>query len=250
RATRTVEVVAPLPPAPEPEPEPDEPDEQGPAEPQEPEGPTVLASDDFERAVTSGWGSAATGGAWTTSGTASSFSVEGGRGRIFSERVGVNRSTSLPGVSSTSTELLLTTSVDTTPTGGGTYFSVIGRQVSARDDYRAKIRYQADGRVVVYLVSRVDGRETVMSHAVVPGATAANDQPLEVRFRVTGQGTTDAAVKVWPAGTPEPSGWTAQASDSAAVLQAPGGIGFLLYVSGSGSPATARVAQLEAVVVQ
>ncbi|WP_123380364.1 PKD domain-containing protein, partial [Pseudokineococcus lusitanus] len=205
-----------------------------------PVGPTVLGADAFGRTVAGGWGTADRGGAWTTSGTASSFSVQGGLGLVRSERVGVNRSVALPGLQSTATDLRLTTSLDTAPTGGGTYVSVIGRRVSATDDYRAKLRYQADGRVLVYLTRVVGGTETTLTSAVVSGAVAAADRPLEVRFQVTGTGPTALAVKVWPQGSPEPATWTSRTTDTTAVLQARGGIGALLYVSSTGAPVTAR----------
>ena len=42
---------------------------------------TALASDAFTRTLTGSWGSADSGGPWTTSGASSNFAVTGGVGR-------------------------------------------------------------------------------------------------------------------------------------------------------------------------
>ncbi|WP_299032996.1 PKD domain-containing protein, partial [uncultured Pseudokineococcus sp.] len=208
-----------------------------------------IARDAFSRTVQGGLGTADAGGAWTTSGTASSFSVTGGAGRISSERVGVNRSAVLAGASSSSTDLQATLSLDTAPTGGGTYVSVLGRRVSSSSDYRAKVRYLADGRVIVYLVRVVGGAETTLTSTVVPGVTAAAGEKLGVRLQVAGTGSTDLAVKAWDASATEPSAWLARTTDSTSSLQVPGAVGLLLYVSGSGTPASLLVDDLLAVPV-
>ncbi|MEJ5915167.1 LamG-like jellyroll fold domain-containing protein [Pseudokineococcus sp. 1T1Z-3] len=210
----------------------------------------LLARDAFERDVSEGLGAAEVGGSWTTTaGPTSSFSVAGGSARLQAERAGVNRTAVLPDTRSAATDVATTLAVDTAPTGGGLFATVVGRRVSATDDYRAKVRYQADGRVVVYLAKVVDGVETTLSTSVVPGVQAAPGQPLRVRLQVTGTGTTQLAVKVWPAASAEPEAWLASAVDATPSLQAAGGLGVSLYVSGSGQPATLLVDDLVATTV-
>jgi hypothetical protein len=52
-------------------------------------------------------------------------------------------------------------------------------------------------------------------------------------MQVSGVGTTDVAVTVWPAGTAEPSTPTVSRTDSTAALQAPGSVGLAGYLSGT-----------------
>jgi len=93
------------------------------------------AADTFERTVVNGLGTADFGGAWTLSGAATSFAVNGGTGRITGV-VNGNRSAYLAGVHQTDFDTKADVSVDTAATGGGVYASVISRRVSTGNDYR------------------------------------------------------------------------------------------------------------------
>ena len=109
----------------------------------------------------------------------------------------------------------------------------IGRRVSNNNDYRIKLRYVAGGSVVAYLTRTIGGTETILATATVPGLTVSPGDVLRVRFVVSGTGTTALTGKVWRAGSTEPASWLLSTTDSTAALQAPGGVGVLLYVSGS-----------------
>ena len=199
--------------------------------------PVVLAQDAFGRNVSSGWGSADVGGAWTVGGTASNYSVSGGVGRV-SLNAGGGRTASLSSVSQSSADVTARLSLDKATTGGGVYMAVIGRQVNSSNDYRVKLLVQSSGAVTAQLVRVVAGTETVIqSVAPVPGLAVAAGDGLQVRFQVSGTGTTNLAAKVWKSGTAEPSAWLLQAADSTAALQASGAIGLWAYMSGSATNA-------------
>ncbi|MBN1098038.1 hypothetical protein JKP76_19675 [Blastococcus sp. TML/C7B] len=58
-----------------------------------------------------------------------------------------------------------------------------------------------------------------------------------MRLQVVGTAPTTVRVKVWPAGSAEPTEWQRTATDSTAALQAPGGVGLTTYLSGSATNA-------------
>ncbi|GAB4070821.1 hypothetical protein GCM10028777_37230 [Angustibacter speluncae] len=202
-------------------------------------GAAAFASDAFQRTVATGWGSADVGGPWVTTGTAS---VAGGVGRLTAG-AGAGSSAALRPGDTTSTDLLLTTTVDKAPTGSGSMLWVRARRVTGAGDYRSKIWWQTTGLKVSLVRANASGTETLVSPTVtVPGAFAPGDR-VRVRTQVTGTSPTTLRLKVWREGTPEPAAWTTTASDSTAGLQVAGSITLSTYVSGSATngPVTVSV---------
>ena len=207
-----------------------------------------FASDTFTRSVTGGFGTADLGGAWTVSGGATSFSVNGTTGRV-STPAGGSRTASLDAVRQTAVEVRTSLSFDKPQTGGGTYLSVIGRRVSATNDYRLKLRAQSTGAVTAQLVRTVNGAETVVQTlATVPGLNWTQGDVLRVRLRVSGTGPTSLSARVWEQGTTEPSTWQLQTTDTTAALQSAGGVGVWTYVSSSATQ-TPMIVSIDDVVV-
>ena len=191
------------------------------------------ASDTFARTVANGFGTADVGGAWSLVGTASSFSVGGGVGRIAGA-VATSRAAYLSDVRQTDIDLESDVALDQPATGGGVYVSFIGRRTSNGNDYLFKLRYQAGGSVVAYIVRVVGGTETVLGSMTVPGLTVSPGDQLRVRFQVSGTTTTTLHAKVWRSGTAEPASWLLTTTDATpAALQGAGDLGVLVYVSGS-----------------
>ena len=120
---------------------------------------------------------------WSLVGTASSFSVGGGVGRIAGA-VSTSRAAYLSAVRQTDIDLESDVALDQAASGGGVYVSFIGRRTSNGNDYLFKLRYQAGGSVVAYLVRVVGGTETVLSSMTVPGLTVSPGDQLRVRFQV------------------------------------------------------------------
>lgn len=189
-----------------------------------PAGPFVR--DDFARAVATGWA-----GPWALVGSPSSFSVAEGAGRMVLPRAGTGASAFVPGLSSTSTDVHVRTSVNRLPDGAGTFVSLVGRRVGTAD-YRVKVKVMASGGVTVYL-SRVDGTETTLAMAGVPGLALDAGEQLHVRLQVSGTSPTALRARVWQDGAAEPAGWQVAATDASAALQAAGGVGVASYVSAS-----------------
>jgi len=205
-------------------------------------GDQPLAADAFGRTLTSGWGSADAGGPWTI-GTASKFSVSAGLGRTV-VTAGQTNSARLPAVSSTDSDLRVTTSVDELPTGGGVYVGIIGRNTGTNLEYQARVKVRPDGSVGLSLLS-LPGSATVSTlkaEITVPGAATANSAAVKVRLQVVGVTPTTIRAKAWSATGTEPAAWQLTATDSLAGLQAPGSVGMNAYLSSSSTvtPVTTR----------
>ncbi|WP_199183380.1 LamG-like jellyroll fold domain-containing protein [Cryobacterium sp. Y82] len=206
--------------------------------------PADIATDAFTREISRGLGSADIGGAWTTTGTASNYSVTADAAHL---RVAAGGTANgyLVGVSSESTDLTVTTSLQQATTGAGTYVSLIGRRV-ATNDYRTRIKVLATGAVQLQLMR---GGTTLQASTIAGLSYATNDQ-LHVRLQVFGTAPTTIRARVWAAGTTEPSTWSLSRTDATAALQQAGSIGLAAYNSGSATtPMTVTFDDLSAIAV-
>ncbi|MFD7078183.1 hypothetical protein ACFV9G_28515 [Nocardioides sp. NPDC059952] len=180
----------------------------------------TIAEDTFQRAETSGWGTADAGGTWTRStGTAGNFSVSEGRG-WHSVTPGGTTESRLGEVSATDVDATVSVGVDRLPDAGYVW-SILGARVSGADHYASRLRFNPDGTVGLHLVR--SGTPVVGANAVAGLSVAPGDR-LMVRLQVTGTSPATVRTKVWPAGSEEPSGWTYELSDSTAANQAAGGV--------------------------
>jgi large repetitive protein len=194
--------------------------------------PTVWAQDAFNRTVTGGLGTAPTGGTWSVTSGASTFSVDGQTGRV-SLAAGSGPGAYLAQVAASDTDTSVSFSVDKPVTGGGAYLSLVGRRVPAAGDYRATLRLVAGGSAQLSLL-RVSstGAETAVRAAVtVPGLTVAAGDRVAVRLQVVGTGTTTVRGKAWRTTSSEPAGWLLTGSDTTAGLQVKGSVGVRPYLS-------------------
>ncbi|MGY1802647.1 PKD domain-containing protein [Blastococcus sp. SYSU D00922] len=216
-----------------------------------PPGPVDFVVDAFGRTVTNGLGTADVGGAWSVNGTTANFAVNGGSGAITSPSAGQSRSAWLGATPSSDTDLRTTLSLDKVPTGNGLYLDVVGRRVSANNEYRARLVMSATGRITVQLTA-LKGNGTLVGLApavtLPTSITYAAGSQLSVRMQTTGTNPTTLRLKVWPAGTPEPTAWQTTATDTFAGLQSAGAVGVATYLSGSvtNAPVTVRIDDLSA----
>jgi PKD repeat protein len=189
-----------------------------------------FADDNFNRTVSGGWGSATTGGTWTTGGGASNFSVSPATGGALRTAAGGTCTAYLRSTSSTDTDLVLAVSLDKTPDSNGVYLNITPRAVSTTSEYRARVRIT--NVVQLRLTKLVAGTETVLvNELTVSGLTYAAGTSLTIRVQAVGNGTTTLRTRVWQTGTTEPSTWQASVTDSTAALQAAGAVGLTSYLS-------------------
>ncbi|MCC3277234.1 MULTISPECIES: delta-60 repeat domain-containing protein [unclassified Arthrobacter] len=210
-----VPVGAPGGPAPEPEPQPQ---------------PGAGASDDFGRTGSGGWGTAATGGAWTHTGSAGLWSVDGA-GKMSLNKAGLGLTARL-NLAQQDSVVRVDTALDKVPNGGGAFLTIAARKAAA-GEYQGVVKVSAAGAVTVDLVRVAGGTSTKVATKTVPGLTYAAGSQLAVRFSAVGSGSTALGIKVWPAGGSEPSAWTVTATDTTAGLQQPGTVALTGYISGS-----------------
>lgn len=203
---------------------------------------TVIAQDDFQRTVASGWGTAPTGGAWTVASGASTLQVTGGTGRM-SLTPSSTRVASLNAVSATSTDVTVDFALDKVPTGNGTYVGVIPRQVGTAN-YLAQAWVRSTGAVSLV----VQQGSVSLANITLSGFTYTPNTVMRMRVQAVGTSPTVVRAKLWPASQQQPTGWLTTSNDSTAALQSPGSIAVRAYQSGSGTSTV--VAQFDNLVVQ
>jgi PKD repeat protein len=213
------------------------------------EATVVLAADAFARTSTGGLGTADTGGAWTAQAGAARQSVSSGTATLDLAAAGNNTGSHLASVSQTQVDLRTSVSLSAAPTGGGTYVYVTGRRVGTNSEYRARLRFLANGTVGV-AITRLTGTSTetlIGKEVILSGVTYTPGQALQVHLQVSGTGSTRLAATVWAGGKAEPATATVTGTDSTGSLQAAGGVGLAAYLSGSSTaPVSVRFSALTA----
>jgi PKD repeat protein len=196
--------------------------------------PVIVAADAFGRTVTGGFGTADIGGAWTAAYNAIRQSVSPGTG-TFTMVPGAQVGSYLNDVAETRTDLVTTLTLGQAPTGNGLNVLFTGRKVALNQEYRLRLRFQANGTVYAGLtkLSGTSADVLIGSEVTLPAYTAGT--ALRVRLVVTGDGTTtQLSARISPASAPEPAtGWTLTATHTTAALQAPGSVGVAAYMAGN-----------------
>ena len=195
----------------------------------------IVAADAFNRTVIGGLGSADVGGAWTAAYNAVRQSVAPGTGTLTMVP-GAQVGSYLNGVAENRADLVTTLSLGQAPTGNGLNVLFTGRRVAVNQEYRLRLRFQANGTVYAGLTKLAGSSTDVLigSEVALTGTYTAGTA-LRVRLVVTSaaDGTTQLSARVSPATAPEPTAWTLTGTDSTASLQAPGGVGVTSYMAGN-----------------
>ena len=196
-------------------------------------GPTIYAADAFGRSVSGGWGNADTGGAYTLQTSASNFSVGSGVGSMIVPAAGKLSSALLNGVSQQDVDLTFRFTVDKAPSGGAYWIYAVARR-NGNNEYRAKVRMLADGRVGIQASKVINNAESMIgSEVIVAGLSVTPGSFIWVHAQVLGSGTTTFNINAWADGQSQPAGWQYTSTDSTASLQSAGGLG-LRSIPGSG----------------
>lgn len=185
-----------------------------------------LGSDTFARTVRSGWGTAANGGAWTTTAGGPTFTVAKHTGRMVLRSSGRPAAT-LKHVHSARTDLLVSVRASKVPTGRGTYVDVVGRAVSNGAYYSARVHLMSNGKVGLSLVRRTAAGTgaTIAKEIVAPGVPSRAGATTSVRVQVVGTHPTVIRARAWTSGQKEPQSWQVAAKDTSSTIQAAGAIG-------------------------
>jgi PKD repeat protein len=198
---------------------------------------SAYATDTFTRTTASGFGTADLGGAWTVTGGASNFSVNGTTGRVNIATAGAGPTALLSSLAQANINAVIDTSFSSAATGGGTYVTLMARHTST-GDYRLKEHLVAGGAVQLLLTKVVGTTETTLKTVTIAGVTYTPGDVYKLRFIVNGDGTTTTlSGSLWKSGTTEPTTAQITATDTTASLQGAGSFGFQSYLSGSSTTA-------------
>ncbi len=179
----------------------------------------VIAADGFSRTESTGWGVAAIGGRWLTSGGAGEFSMADSTANI-ALAPGQTRGALLDSVQTSDSITRVRVSVDRASEGGVVSANVHARVVGSAG-YSARVRFEPGGVVRLYLLQG----ETLLGgkSVVLTGYTPGTDVLVAVSAR--GTAPTQLGAKIWAAAAAEPSQWQITATDTTPALQAAGAIG-------------------------
>lgn len=179
---------------------------------------TPKVNDTFTRVTASGWGTADTGQAWTTTGgSASDFSTSGTQGLHSLGTVNVSRYS----VAASLVDVDLRAEVQTAAlaTGGPQYAHVVTRYLDVNNLYAARLSFNTDQTITLTIQKRVGGTQTDITSTTMPFTHAAAT-PYAIRFQVAGS---TLRAKAWPLTDVEVPIWYLTTVDAA--LSAAGAVG-------------------------
>jgi CSLREA domain-containing protein len=190
-----------------------------------------LVADTFSRNVTNGWGTAETGGAYTTSGTAADLSVNGSAG-VFTIARGQSRGALAQSASALDSDHVFSVQTDRVATGSSLYIYSIARRVSSTSEYQGRMRLDPSGRVYLSAATVINGAVTELSTPVlVSGLTHRAGAKINLRMQVTGTNPTKIALRAWADGQAEPTTWQYSVTNGHTTLQKAGSVGIRSYAS-------------------
>lgn len=190
----------------------------------------TIAQDNFARTLSSGWGTANVGGAYTTPWGSSGASVASGTGQLALS-AGLSRSMLLNSASAADVRAYTEFSLSAAVATGRTYAGISLRRQSV-DAYEALGMMGSDGVPTAVIQTTPSN---VLGVASVPG-TWAPGQVWAVRTEATGSNPTTVRMKLWNTAGAEPSTWQLVRTDSTSTIQSAGPVAL---IGRRGSAATA-----------
>ncbi|WP_232550297.1 hypothetical protein, partial [Propioniciclava soli] len=127
--------------------------------------------------------------------------------------------------------ILTDLALDKAPVGGTYLYQVRARMVGDTSMYNLTVRLLPTGQLGLQVSRTVGGAETVLRSTTINGFNYVAGEKVNVRFDVTGSGTTTLNGTVWR-GVTEPATPSITVTDSTAALQGPGAVGLRFYTGG------------------
>ncbi|MEU0102388.1 hypothetical protein [Streptomyces sp. NPDC006267] len=180
-----------------------------------------VPADNFGRTVSDGWGTSSSGHAWQVAPAASAphFSVDAGVGTIAVDGLNTTRRTYLPdSYRPSDVDARVAISVPTLPAEGNAEASIMLRvdPADVGNTYyygEIELNYQPSRTVRARIMRRQNGSDTALSTAIdVPGLTYTAGALIRIRFRAVGS---LLQLRAWADGSPEPSAWAVEVTDTA-----------------------------------
>jgi hypothetical protein len=191
----------------------------------------TYASDDCQRTVGTGWGSANVGGAWTMYPSTSNTWTNGTNCNMQSTAANQTKQGTLLGVSARDTDTVVSFKGSKVPAGDKFRITIASRTSGSGDvnGYRPYVEIQTDGTFRIGALKRVGSTNTSLATQVNPGITYNTTSKYFVRTKVEGAYPTTISIKLWKDGTAEPANPQILALDSDAALQTPGHVALQTY---------------------
>lgn len=169
------------------------------------------ALDAFARTVSSGWGSADSGQAWTVVGGAgaSDFAVGSGYGSHLCGTVDVSRRSALSHTYA-DVDVVVNVTTSATATGGSIYGGPIGRYIDSSNLYQARLEFTTGNAINLALQKRAVSSETTLG-TYATGITHVPGTFVRVRLQIAGS---TIRAKVWALTAAEPD-WQITVTDTA-----------------------------------
>ena len=206
--------------------------------------PTTIASDNFQRTVSSGWGTAGTGGWWTVVGSPWNWSTTQGAGQVT---VGAG-STERAYLSSFTVQDTDVVEQATLPMcGSNTCDSfVLGRYTAAYSPtyYRVGVVQGPGNGDILLRAQRSDG--TALASDIDTGIPASSGAQVMLHVQFQGVNPTVIRARAWPVGTSEPSAWQLNTTDGNAAEQRGGMVGVQTQNEDTTAAHTFKVSSLQA----
>ena len=195
-----------------------------------------LAVDSFGGTSASGWTPTDGGLPWTGLGAAAAdFTESGGLGRHLQPLKNIVR-VSLLAEERRDVEQVTEASIPAVALGASAVLGHVARRQTSGDYYWLRLEFDVGGAVTAKISKTISGSFTELaSRSGIPGLTYTAGQSYTIRSSVSGS---RLSLRVWPAGTPEPSAWTLTDVDSS--ITAAGRYGLASWVV-SGNTNTTEV---------
>ncbi len=195
----------------------------------------TYASDHFLRAVSGGWGSADLGGTWSIAGTPSDWRVNVVGGRVVvppnqSERAYLSQ------VAVQDVELIENVMLPRSSQKNNVLAYVLTRHrgsASAASYYRVGVGQGLGRSTIVIRAQRSDGAN--LAPDIDTGIPAADGASVFLRVQTVGINPTSIRARAWLAGSPEPTTWLLDVTDSNPAQQVAGAVGFRARNEDTGS---------------
>jgi hypothetical protein len=169
---------------------------------------TGVGTDDFTRTVFNGWGTSSDGHAWTTSGTAADFLVDGTQGRITPAIINSSRFVWM-NIGGPDQDIRGTVRIADTAESGLLTTGILGRLTDGSNFYSLRFKYGPSSSQLV-LTKRVANVDTDLITMTVPQLNPNTAAYRFMRFQIKGN---ILLGKVWGANETEPD-WMIVSSDT------------------------------------
>ncbi|MFN8049482.1 MAG: right-handed parallel beta-helix repeat-containing protein [Ancrocorticia sp.] len=192
----------------------------------------VLAADTMNRSVSEGWGSATTGGKYTSS-AKKIGSVSGGRAILVSPAPGRTATMTLDDVKAQDVVSSIDVSLPTLPASGSKVYITHFARGTNGTSYGVMLMVESTGKSYVILQRKNDSDETKFKTAAGPQLKAG--QAVTLELSIEGTKSVKLGAKAWKAGTKAPTAMMVAATDTAADrITKAGPVGVSVYASASG----------------